>query len=301
MIDMLRGLRGLSMPVIDHLISRGFDYLASDDIQPVLGDLKRMEKSVRSTNNDWPHLGITGPIHEYSDTDRSQRECIRDFIELLPLYLSLLDLMNGRENQFPLRYKKVRDFLDPKPKSVKPSQQPRSRGDIETEPKEVVTEARRFPSPVDPPPRQEHPSSRPSRRNNLADVHRETADKVLGLNGELWVLAMERDRLSREGRTDLTEKVVHVSAVEGDGLGYDIRSVDETGEILYIEVKTTRGPIDADFEVTNNEVRFSVENSDSYRLYRVFNFDDDRHYYVLKGSLFDTCALDPTGYRARFS
>ena len=45
------------------------------------------------------------------------------------------------------------------------------------------------------------------------------------------------------GRPDLAEKVIHVSQIEGDGAGYDIKSFHEDGTVKYIEVKTTRGGI----------------------------------------------------------
>ena len=37
------------------------------------------------------------------------------------------------------------------------------------------------------------------------------------------------------------ERVQHLSRLQGDGLGYDISSIDEQGNILRIEVKTTSG------------------------------------------------------------
>ena len=62
--------------------------------------------------------------------------------------------------------------------------------------------------------------------NHLAQHANNTA---LGLLGEELVLAQEKIMLTRENRSDLAEKVVHVSIVEGDSAGYDIRSFTSDG------------------------------------------------------------------------
>src|SRR4051812_14439877 len=51
-------------------------------------------------------------------------------------------------------------------------------------------------------------------------------NRKLGLAGETLVFEVERQRLVAAGRPDLADAVVHVSVVEGDGAGYDIRSID---------------------------------------------------------------------------
>ena len=70
---------------------------------------------------------------------------------------------------------------------------------------------------------------------------KEVNDKELGLKGEMFVLALERDRLTAAGRKDLANKIVHTSQEIGDGAGYDITSYDLDGSLRHIEVKTTRG------------------------------------------------------------
>ena len=84
-----------------------------------------------------------------------------------------------------------------------------------------------------------------------------------------------------------------------DGFGYDIRSFDEDGEPIFIEVKTTRRGHSAPFLVTRNEVEKSKELGQAYRLYRVFDFGRKSLIYVLHGSLFDVCSLEPQVYSAR--
>lgn len=55
--------------------------------------------------------------------------------------------------------------------------------------------------------------------------------KALGLDGEIWAKTYEEERLRKLG-IDL--KIEHTSVERGDGLGYDILSVEDDGETLDI-------------------------------------------------------------------
>ena len=75
-----------------------------------------------------------------------------------------------------------------------------------------------------------------------------------GLFGEKLVLKYEYDRLTKLGRKDLAEMIVHVS-IEDDSLGYDIKSFlydkfTDKYEDLYIEVKTTTNSEKYNFFIT---------------------------------------------------
>jgi hypothetical protein len=72
---------------------------------------------------------------------------------------------------------------------------------------------------------------------------RDAANRVLGRAGEEYVFHLEKQRLGEIGRGDLAVKIRWVSEQVGDGLGYDIVSFADDGSSLFIEVKTTRGPI----------------------------------------------------------
>ena len=67
----------------------------------------------------------------------------------------------------------------------------------------------------------------------------ESANRSLGLSGEKFAVQFEKARLIHAGKGALADCVSHVSVHEGDGLGYDIRSFEVTGEDRLIEVKTT--------------------------------------------------------------
>ena len=77
--------------------------------------------------------------------------------------------------------------------------------------------------------------------------------KRVGDVGEAMVLNYEKKRLMDAGKSELAEKVEHVSVTQGDGLGYDIKSYQEDGTPLYIEVKTTKQNIKADFYLSKRE------------------------------------------------
>lgn len=127
----------------------------------------------------------------------------------------------------------------------------------------------------------------------------EAANRKLGLAGELLVLTREREHLRERGRSDLAERVRHVSVEDGDGAGFDIESWTVEGQPRHIEVKTTRRGIGWPMIVSRNEVEVSQDLSESYVLARVFRFRHPRvGLYELNGAISDTCALEPDTWRA---
>ena len=128
------------------------------------------------------------------------------------------------------------------------------------------------------------------------DLNRRKKD--LGTAGELLVMREEIEKLKRLG---IDKQPEYVANTIGDGLGYDILSYDEQGNPIYIEVKTTRtGSIDG-FFMSQREVKESLNRGNSYRIYRVYKFDDQKmtaniHIYIgpVCNSVF---LLEPTEYR----
>lgn len=110
---------------------------------------------------------------------------------------------------------------------------------------------------------------------------------------------MEQHRLKVEGRHDLASKVEWVSQTIGDGLGFDLLSFEASdGSKQMLEVKATGLGKSFPFYVTANEVRFSEDIPDEYRLFRVFNMGREPRIYVLHGSLGEHCRLEPILFRA---
>lgn len=126
-------------------------------------------------------------------------------------------------------------------------------------------------------------------------------NKKLGLEGELLVLEQEIQALKAIGRNDLADKVVHVSRVEGDGAGHDVRSFDGDGNLKFIEIKTTTGSSVTPFFISPNELAFSKQHPENYFLYRVFEFNPEARsgkVFVLSGDLSMLINVVPTQYRA---
>ncbi|WP_299926141.1 DUF3883 domain-containing protein [uncultured Nocardioides sp.] len=138
-----------------------------------------------------------------------------------------------------------------------------------------------------------------SRVARMVDFHeREARNRSLGLAGEEAVVDLERRRLAVAGRDDLAKEVRHVSVLDGDGLGYDVRSFDPSGNERFIEVKTTRYARHLPFLVTRNEVDFSEERPTQFVLYRLFMLGAaGMGHYELAGSLRSQAQLEPTTYR----
>lgn len=128
---------------------------------------------------------------------------------------------------------------------------------------------------------------------------REAANSRLGAAGEAFVLNYEKARLLHAGKDSLSDRIEHVSATEGDGAGYDIRSFNVDGTDRLIEAKTTRYGIDTPFFLTANELRVSDENRDRYHLYRVFEFRETPKLFTLPGFIGEMARLEPRTYIAR--
>lgn len=129
---------------------------------------------------------------------------------------------------------------------------------------------------------------------------RDEANRLLGRNGEQWVLGFEQQRLQDAGRTELFQRVEWISDTRGDGAGYDILSYDATDQPRYIEVKTTNGAHTSAFIISCNELEFSQESGDAFHLYRVFQFRSAPILYILYGDVSKQLHLEPIDYRASF-
>jgi len=129
---------------------------------------------------------------------------------------------------------------------------------------------------------------------------REAHNRSLGEAGELFALEFERWRLVRLGAGQLAERVKHVSAIDGDGLGYDIHSFDSDGRDRFVEVKTTGFGERTPFYVSANEACFARDHAESFRLYRLFDFRAAPRLFELRGPIETHCKLDPVSFRASF-
>lgn len=129
---------------------------------------------------------------------------------------------------------------------------------------------------------------------------RDARNRSLGLQGEERAFHAERLRLSTAGREDLARKVRWVAQEDGDGAGYDIRSYGLDGGERLLEVKTTLGHARTPFYLSSNELVFSQERPDAFRLLRVYDFAGSAKAFELEPPLTDHVGLLPTAYRASF-
>jgi Domain of unknown function (DUF3883) len=132
-------------------------------------------------------------------------------------------------------------------------------------------------------------------------VERDFRNRKLGRDGEELVLHFERERLKKFERPDLVKKVRWVSQEDGDGAGYDILSFDDKGKERFLEVKTTVGPDVTPFYITRNELSFSSERPDAFRLCRVFDFSMHPRMFESAPPLEKLVHLSPLSYEASFS
>lgn len=137
----------------------------------------------------------------------------------------------------------------------------------------------------------------PVRRDYLA---REEHNRSLGQAGEAFALDFERWRLLQLGAGQLAERVTHAAVTQGDGLGYDIHSFEADGRDRFIEVKTTSFGERTPFFVSSNELEFARGHTESFRLYRLFDFRRSPRIFELSGPIERHCQLDAISYRASF-
>jgi len=131
---------------------------------------------------------------------------------------------------------------------------------------------------------------------------KDARNRDLGLAGEKLIFKYEKERLVNAGHEDLAGQVSHISVIEGDGAGYDIRSYNEDGSVRYIEVKTTKGDDMTGFYMSVNEVEFSDAHPNNYHLYRVYEYDkktDTGKLYCVSGKVRELFELTPNNFRVR--
>lgn len=135
-----------------------------------------------------------------------------------------------------------------------------------------------------------------SRRDYLAQ---EARNRSLGRAGELFVAELEAQRLFDAGKKRLADRVEHVAATRGDGLGYDVHSFEIDGRDRLIEVKTTSFGSITPFFVSRNELARSERDESIYRVYRLFDFRKQPRLFELPGQITNHCVIEATTFLAR--
>ena len=138
-----------------------------------------------------------------------------------------------------------------------------------------------------------------ARRVDWEAVQRENTE--LGRLGEEFVVAFERARVATLDPSSV-DRGLHLSQLQGDGLGYDISSVNPDGSIRRIEVKTTRGGIHTPFYMSRNEKLFlETYQDDGAFVYRVYEFDTGSNTGCIQmipaAALLEQYAFDPTEFQ----
>jgi Domain of unknown function (DUF3883) len=154
-------------------------------------------------------------------------------------------------------------------------------------------------------PKLELQSARPWQLERLVrkfdPVERDLRNRSLGRAGEEFVLEIERKKLEKLQRPDLSKKIRWVSSEEGDGAGYDILSFEPDGRERLIEVKTTNGAARTPFFLSENECQRAAASAESWRLYRVHSFAQNPRIFLINPPLNEMLHLRPDTWRASFS
>jgi hypothetical protein len=131
-------------------------------------------------------------------------------------------------------------------------------------------------------------------------VARDHYNRALGKAGEEFVVGVERRKLGRADRADLSQKVRWIADEEGDGAGYDVLSFDASGRQRLVEVKTTNGSARTPFFLTRNECDLARERPSEWLIYRVHMFAQGPKIFTLTPPLETVVDLRPETWRASF-
>lgn len=143
-----------------------------------------------------------------------------------------------------------------------------------------------------------------ARKNKKIDWQKiNERNTTLGTKGEEFIVELEREKVSKFD-TGSIDKVIHLSAKQGDGCGYDISSINDKGETIFIEVKTTSNDKDEPFYMSENEKSFFEENvGKNAFIYRVYNFDVNsmhgQYEIITAEELIKNYEFDPVTYKVR--
>ena len=105
--------------------------------------------------------------------------------------------------------------------------------------------------------------------NNKKNIFPSKPSKKVGRAGEEHVYKYEYKKLMYHGREDLAEKIVKQYEDLSFFPGYDIKSFNEDGEEIFIEVKSTVSKGKNHFEISDNEVLAAESLEGSYFIYQV--------------------------------
>lgn len=141
-------------------------------------------------------------------------------------------------------------------------------------------------------------------RRTKADYNKINISKEkVGKDSEKLVYDLEKERLMKENREDIAEKVFWESEENGDGAGYDIKSFEKKDEEyieIYIEVKGTNKSINEPFDISKNEIEASDKYKEQYYIYRVGNiYSNKPKFYKINGRIEDNFRLEATSFKAR--
>lgn len=131
-------------------------------------------------------------------------------------------------------------------------------------------------------------------------LEREQKNSRLGVLGEELVMEYEKWHLIHQGKEKLAEQIRWISKEEGDGAGFDILSRNLNGTDKYIEVKTTKLGKETPIFFSKNELDFSVEKSNDFHLYRLFNFEEQARMFTRNGALNQICNTVPVSFKGYF-
>ncbi|EIG62884.1 DUF3883 domain-containing protein [Bradyrhizobium sp. WSM1253] len=127
---------------------------------------------------------------------------------------------------------------------------------------------------------------------------RDELNRFLGHAGEEMVFRFEFDRLCQAGRRDLAKAMDWPADRGEDHMGYDVRSFESDGEERLLEIKTTNGHARTPFWLSRTQYEVAARSPSTYRVRRVFHFQNGAEMFDIKPPLDAGLRLIPEKYVA---
>jgi hypothetical protein len=121
----------------------------------------------------------------------------------------------------------------------------------------------------------------------------------IGMKGELYIMRREKEKLESLG-LNYVGYPDHV-ALKSTTYGYDIISLDDKNNKIFIEVKTTTKKKEDEnakiFFLSSNEYNVYTKNKLQYKLYRVYDIENCPSYEIIN---LETVVKEPDGYICKY-
>ena len=113
-------------------------------------------------------------------------------------------------------------------------------------------------------------------------LRRSKESNKIGIAGEEYVIEYEKRKLREKNLSHLENQIIWQAKDYSFFPGYDIKSFNHLGEEIFIEVKSTQGSKQTQFQITDGELKAAERYGDNYYVYCVYNVLKNPKIFAIK-------------------